>query len=105
MRCRVNYYAPAECRCEPRASAERGRCRMTVHERSLTEVVAEADVVVLGGGPGGMGTALEAARSGASVVLVEVRAEIGGNAARSTGYMAFVDSAEQRAQGIRDSAE
>jgi len=34
-------------------------------------VVAEADVVVIGGGPGGFGAALRAARMGAKTILVE----------------------------------
>lgn len=43
------------------------------------EVIAEADVVVAGSGPGGLGAALSAARSGASVVLVERYGFLGGN--------------------------
>jgi len=34
-------------------------------------VVAEADVVVAGGGPGGLPAAIAAARHGARVVLIE----------------------------------
>ena len=48
-----------------------------------------ADLVVIGGGPGGTAAALEAARPRASVILVEADERIGGNAARSTGYLAF----------------
>lgn len=63
------------------------------------------DVLVLGAGPGGMAAAVEAARAGAEVVVVEARDRIGGNAARSTGYLAFLDSPMQREEGIVDSEE
>ncbi len=43
-------------------------------------VVREADVVVVGGGPGGLGAALMAARSGAKVLLVEKAGLPGGMA-------------------------
>ena len=52
-------------------------------------MINEADLVVVGGGPGGMAAALEAATFGASVILLEADTQIGGNAARSTGYLAF----------------
>lgn len=64
-----------------------------------------ADVVVVGGGPGGCAAALEAARAGASVVLLEALGDVGGNAARSTGYMAFADFEAQHAAGIADSPD
>jgi succinate dehydrogenase/fumarate reductase flavoprotein subunit len=67
--------------------------------------MAEADVVVVGGGPGGLATAYEAAARGLRVVLIEARDELGGNAARSTGYMAFVGSDLQLEAGIEDSNE
>lgn len=64
-----------------------------------------ADIVVIGGGPGGTAAALEAARHGASVILLEADERIGGNAARSTGYLAFQDFAMQTEAGISDSVE
>jgi succinate dehydrogenase/fumarate reductase flavoprotein subunit len=64
--------------------------------------IVEADVAVVGSGPGGSTAALEAARAGASVVVVERTGELGGNGYYSTGYMAFADSRFQRAQGIHD---
>ena len=44
-------------------------------------LVHEADVVVLGGGPGGLGAAIAAARSGAKTLLVEQYGVLGGMAA------------------------
>lgn len=43
------------------------------------DVIADADVVVAGGGPGGLGAALAAARAGARVVLLERYGFLGGN--------------------------
>jgi hypothetical protein len=44
------------------------------------EVCREVDVLVVGGGPGGIGSALAAARSGADTVLVERYGHLGGMA-------------------------
>jgi hypothetical protein len=43
-------------------------------------VIREADVVVVGGGPGGIGSAVAAARSGARTVLIERYGHLGGMA-------------------------
>ncbi len=43
-------------------------------------VAAETDVLVVGGGPAGLGAALGAAEAGADVVLVERYGFLGGNA-------------------------
>ena len=37
----------------------------------LTPVVGEADVIVVGSGPGGLSAAIAAARAGVSVILIE----------------------------------
>ena len=53
----------------------------TIHEPAKElPVVAESDVVVVGGGPGGIMTALAAARTGAKTVLIERYAFVGGMA-------------------------
>ena len=64
-----------------------------------------ADIVVVGGGPGGMAAALEAARRGASVILLEAGERIGGNAARSTGYLAFQGFDMQTEADLADSVD
>ena len=46
-------------------------------------IAAEADVLVVGGGPAGLGAAVGAARAGADVVLVERYGFLGGNATAS----------------------
>lgn len=52
----------------------------SVQEHLNTRVCAEADVVVVGGGPGGHSAAIAAARNGAKVVLVERYGHLGGMA-------------------------
>ena len=69
--------------------------------------VHRSEVLVIGGGIAGVATALDLLDSGKSVVLLERDDEsvFGGLARESFGGMFFVDSPEQRRQGIRDSAE
>jgi len=51
----------------------------TIKERAReTKVIREADVVVIGGGPGGIGAAVSAARNGVDVVLIERYGYLGG---------------------------
>jgi hypothetical protein len=51
----------------------------TIKEKAReTKVVYEADVVVVGGGPGGIGAAVSAARNGAKTVLIERYGYLGG---------------------------
>ncbi len=51
----------------------------TIHEPAReTPVIAQADVVVVGGGPGGLPAAIAAARRGADVLLIERYGFLGG---------------------------
>jgi uncharacterized protein len=65
------------------------------------------DVLIIGGGIAGITTALELLDGGKSVLLIDRDQErvFGGLARESFGGMFFVDSPEQRRQGIRDSPE
>ena len=66
----------------------------------------EVDVVVVGFGIAGACAALEAARAGASVVLLERAAEYGGTSAMAGGHFYLGGgTAVQQATGIEDSAE
>ena len=51
----------------------------TIREKLRTPVTRSADVVVCGGGPSGFGAAVEAARQGARVILIEHEGYLGGS--------------------------
>ena len=63
----------------------------------------EADVVILGAGLAGHCAAIEAARAGASVILLEKMDRIGGSTVLSGGSFAFAGTDMQKSQGIDDS--
>lgn len=73
---------------------------------SLPEDAESADVVVVGFGIAGGCAALEAARAGARVILLERAAEAGGTSAMAGGHFYLGGgTAVQRAVGVEDSAE
>ena len=63
------------------------------------------DVVVVGGGPGGVSAAASAAGAGAKVALVETLDRLGGNAVLSTGYLVFIGTPLQHQHRAEDSIE
>jgi fumarate reductase flavoprotein subunit len=65
----------------------------------------EADVVVVGGGGAGLAAAIEAADQGASVILLEKMAYLGGNTRICGGLVPGAGTELQRAAGIEDSPE
>ncbi len=60
------------------------------------------DVIVVGGGGAGLAAAIEAAEAGASVVLLEKAAQLGGSTAWAIGSVTASQTPHQRAQGIVD---
>jgi succinate dehydrogenase/fumarate reductase flavoprotein subunit len=76
-------------RAELRAAVASGRDSHGMNSETLN-----AGVVIIGAGPAGMAAAASAWQAGASVIVLESGSRIGGNAVRSNGYLAFVDSDE-----------
>jgi succinate dehydrogenase/fumarate reductase flavoprotein subunit len=68
-------------------------------------VMDVVDLVVVGAGPAGLAAAERATEAGASVALLDAGGELGGNAAFSTGYLAFAGTSLEREHGIEDSAD
>jgi len=66
-----------------------------------------SDVLIIGGGIAGIATALDLLEGNTSVLLLDRDEDgaFGGLARESFGGMFFVDSPEQRRQGIRDSSD
>ena len=62
-------------------------------------------LLVVGAGLAGYAAALEAARLGAQVLLLEKTAQPGGSSIMSSGCMAFAGTDLQRAAGVVDSAD
>ena len=63
------------------------------------------DVVIIGAGISGLSAALEAARGGASVLIVDMSTVGGGHAILSNGAVCIVDTPFQRQRKITDSPE
>jgi len=65
----------------------------------------QADVIVVGGGAGGLSAALTAAERGLKVCLIEKQPMLGGDTLRSGGFFNAVDPEGQAKLGIEDSVE
>ncbi len=57
------------------------------------------DIVVVGGGPGGLAAAVTAAREGASVLLVERNGYLGGQLGSGLPFLAFLDRKQRQVIG------
>jgi flavocytochrome c len=71
----------------------------------VTDWNRETDVIVVGGGLAGYCAALEAAASGARVLLFEKEPEVGGSSVLSGGFFAFAGTDMQKAAGVDDTNE
>lgn len=67
--------------------------------------IVDTDVVIAGGGLAGHVAALEVAKAGKRVVVIEKMPEVGGSTVLSGGSIAFAGTPEQEARGIHDSEE
>lgn len=63
------------------------------------------DVLVAGGGAGGLAAAIEATQGGAKVLLIEKQGVTGGSTARSGGKLLACASKAQKKQGIYDTPD
>lgn len=72
--------------------------------KEVKEITEETDVVIAGGGIAGLTAAIEAANSGAKVILVEKTAICGGSTSRSGGKILAAGTEQQKANGIDDNA-
>jgi succinate dehydrogenase/fumarate reductase flavoprotein subunit len=63
------------------------------------------DVVIVGGGGAGLAAAIEARAAGASVLLLEKNAQLGGSTAWSIGSVTSTGTPHQRRKGIHDTPE
>jgi predicted oxidoreductase len=66
---------------------------------------AEHDVIVIGSGVAGLAAGVEAAETGADVLVLEAADRIGGASVLAGGGTCLVDTPLQRSQGISDSVE
>lgn len=71
----------------------------------MAEAAAQFDVVVVGGGGAGLAAAIAAREAGASVVLLEKNAALGGSTAWSIGSISASGTPHQRRRGIADTPE
>jgi len=66
---------------------------------------AAAQILIVGAGIAGLSAALEAARAGRSVLVIDMLSVFGGHAIISTGGLSIVDTPLQRRRGIADSPD
>lgn len=64
--------------------------------------IFDADVIVVGGGGSGLAAAIEAARAGCAVILIEKNPRTGGSTGWSVGSITATRTPDQRRSGISD---
>ena len=71
----------------------------------VSELQLDTDIVVVGGGGAGLMAAVEAARQGCAVVVLEKNPALGGTSGRSVGSITSSGTSYQARQGIKDSPQ
>jgi hypothetical protein len=82
-----------------RRSASAGHHERNDMQAELRQRSIAYDIVVIGGGPGGLSAAIAAGRAGARTLLVERTAALGGAAASGLGILGYLDRAGNQALG------
>ncbi len=72
---------------------------------SSAQPVSDTDVVIVGAGISGLSAALEAARGGAQVTVIDMASVFGGHAVMSEGGVAIVGTPLQQALNIEDNPD
>ncbi|HLJ11710.1 MAG TPA: FAD-dependent oxidoreductase, partial [Planctomycetaceae bacterium] len=67
--------------------------------------VSRSDAIVVGAGISGLSAALDLARGGAKVTVIDMSSVFGGHAVMSQGSLSLVGTPVQEAAGVRDSPE
>src|SRR5437867_5829437 len=73
--------------------------------RAAVTTAPQTDIVIVGAGISGLSAALEAARSGAKVMVIDMGSVFGGHAVMSSGMVCMVGTPEQAASHVTDSPE
>ncbi|MCR5046772.1 MAG: flavocytochrome c [Treponema sp.] len=76
-----------------------------IEEKEISYSDTECDIAIVGAGGAGMTAAIEAARRGAKVILLEKMGVVGGNTNAATGGLNASETSVQKNLGIQDSNE
>ena len=87
----------------PRRSVALAVAAVAIAAHAASVSTQGPDAIVVGAGPGGLATALEAARGGARVVVIDAASVFGGHAVVSEGGLSFAGTPLQRSLGYDDS--
>ena len=97
--------AVAACMAQAGADVEALKAVSGAKTEQAADETLEADVIVIGAGGAGMAAAVQASQDGASVIVIEKQASIGGNTILSGGAFNAVKDGSEEAVANEDSVE
>ena len=80
-------------------------CLFVSEPAAMATSAVQPDIVVVGAGMAGLAAALEGARDGATVLVIDMASVFGGHAVMSGADMTMIDTPLQREKGVRDSPD